>query len=83
MIKPKSKPSNKSSFQHVRRAIRKITDQERLKLFKELKELTWENRLRHAVADIRARRKNHPVSDEDIDSIVEEVRAELYDERHP
>ena len=68
-------------FNQIRRAAQKLSAQKRLKLIEELRETTWQEEFRQLVTKIRSRAKKHPISDAEIDAMVEEVREENYVKR--
>ena len=56
------------------KAIRGLPTTERAKLIQELTQSTWEKRFDQLRSRIRARVKNHPITQEEIDHEVEEAK---------
>ncbi len=61
--------------------IRKLSERDKARLLKRLEEETWANQLESQVQRIRTRFKTSPITDSDIDQIVEEVRERRYASR--
>lgn len=58
---------------------RQLGSRDRLKLIRRLEQKTWGERFRVLVSEIDKRRKKYPISQKEIDQIVEEVRRERYE----
>ena len=61
--------------------IRKLSERDKIRLLKRLEEETWASKLESQVDRIRMRLKANPITDSDIDRIVEEVRERRYASR--
>jgi hypothetical protein len=67
---------NREALESILDLIRGLPPDERVALADEVDRLTWRDRMK-AVADrIHARSRAAPVSDEEIDRIVDDVRSE-------
>ena len=69
------------SLTKIRKAVKNLPVEQRIKLLEELEKSTWQERMRKTVARIRARAKKDPISDEEIRQIVEDVRQENHEKR--
>ena len=63
----------------VESAIRQLSTEEKLKLFKDLGRETRKERWDELIYKIRNRYKKNPISDEEITQICESVRQERYE----
>ena len=61
--------------------IRKLSERDKIRLLERLEEETWASKLESQVNRIRMRLKANPITDSDIDRIVEEVRERRYGSR--
>ena len=61
--------------------IRKLSERDKVRLLKRLEEETWANQLESQVARIQTRLKNNPITNSDIERIVEEVRERRHASR--
>ena len=68
-------------FRQLRAAIKKLPAKDRVKLVEELQKDTWQEEFRQLLARIDRRLKKNPISEADIDRIVEEAREEFHARR--
>ena len=61
--------------------IRQMPMEDKIKLVRELSKETWAKRMAKVFKSIDQRRKKHPISQKEINRIVEEARQEFYDRR--
>ena len=61
--------------------IRKLSERDKIRLLERLEEETWASKLESQVNRIRMPLKANPITDSDIDRIVEEVREQRYQTR--
>ena len=58
--------------------IQKLPNRDKIQLLKKLEEEAWTSQLDTQVEQIRTRLKSNPITDSDINRIVEEVRERRY-----
>ena len=69
------------NFKQIEKMVNGLPLKKRAKLLENLQKDTWRQEFRELRERIRARVKKHPISQEEINQTVEEVRQELYDHR--
>ena len=71
------------SLQAMEKAIKRLPVRERVKLIDHLLKDhdTWREQFRQVMRRIDSRVKKNPISQEEIDQTVKEVRQEIYDKR--
>ena len=65
-------------FNQIKKAAQMLSLKQRLQLIEALQQSGWQNQFKALLARIDERRKKHPISDEEIDRIVEEAREEYH-----
>ena len=80
MIKAAS--HNFKTLSQIRQAIHRLASRDKIKLYEELKRETLEERFQLMLDGIDERLKKTPISEKEIQRIVEETRRELYVQRH-
>ena len=69
------------SFEQISEAIDKLPLREKIKLSEKLQRQTWHQRLKVMFTKINSRRRKIPVSQKEIQKVIDDVREEIY-ERH-
>lgn len=72
-------PQGEVSLAKVERLIDQLNEGDRLKLVKKLEVKTLPARWKVFLREIDKRRRKHPVSQREIEEIVEKVRQEIYE----
>ena len=69
------------SYEQIRKAIKKLSIKQRVKLTKELERQTWEERFKEIFTRVNAKAKKDPdpVSDDELKRIVDNVRQGIYE----
>ena len=67
--------------EEAKNLIRQMPTEEKIKLVRELNKEAWAKRMSKVFESIDKRRKKHPISQKEINKIVEEARQEFYERR--
>lgn len=65
-------------FTQLKKVIRNLPTKQRTRLLEELEKDTWQQRFRQLMNRIDSRRKNNPLSQEQINQIVKEAKSEYH-----
>ena len=66
------------NFKQIERAVNDLSIQDRTKLLERLTRTTRKNRFEKLRSSIRAKVKKHPISQKELNAIVEEAREEFH-----
>ena len=72
---------SKVVLEAVERLVDALTPPEKLRIYQKVERATKRERLDELLRQIRRRAVKHPISDQELKRICDEVRQELYDAR--
>ena len=69
------------SLSKIRKEINKLSADKRLKLIEDLNRRTWKDQFKRLLSKIDERVAKNPISEEEVNRLVEQARQEYYEKR--
>lgn len=66
------------NIQQIKKAIERLPERDRIRLAEDLTQRTWAKQFKKLLARIDTRRKTNPISQKDLNKVIDESRQEYH-----